>query len=206
MSFRDFLRARIFEPLGMKDTDFYVPDDKLARFAANYSPTPDGKIRLADDPEKSPYRKLPKIEMGGSGLVGTAGDYFRFAQMLANGGELDGVRILAPSTVGLMMSDHLNPEMRPDPLSSLFAAGLFGRGGRTWGLGFGLGGFVATDPALSGIPMSVGTYSWGGAATTHFWVDREQELVGIVMTQLLPDGTYPVRQMMQTMTYQALVD
>ncbi len=90
----------------------------------------------------------PKIEMGGSGLVGTAGDYFRFAQMLANGGELDGVRILAPSTVGLMMSDHLNPEMRPDPLSSLFAAGMFGRGGRTWGLGFGLGGFVATDPAL----------------------------------------------------------
>ena len=101
------------------------------------------------------------------------------------------------------MSDHLNPEMRPDPLSSLFSAGLFGRGGRAWGLGFGLGGFVATDPALSGIPMSVGTYSWGGAATTHFWVDREQELVGIVMTQLLPDGTYPVRQMMQSMTYQA---
>jgi CubicO group peptidase (beta-lactamase class C family) len=206
MSFRDFLRARIFEPLGMKDTDFYVPDDKLARFAANYSPTPDGKMRLADDPQKSPYRKLPKIEMGGSGLVGTAGDYLRFAQMLANDGQLDGVRILAPSTVGMIMSDHIHPEMRPDPLSSLFSAGLFGRGGRTWGLGFGLGGFVATDPALSGLPMSVGTYSWGGAATTHFWVDREQELVGIVMTQLLPDGTYPVRQMMQAMTYQALVD
>jgi CubicO group peptidase (beta-lactamase class C family) len=206
MSFRDFLRARIFQPLGMKDTDFYVPDDKLARFAANYSPAPGGKMTLADDPEKSPYRKLPKIEMGGSGLVGTAGDYFRFAQMLANGGELDGVRILAPSTVGLIMSDHLNPEMRPDPLSSLFSAGLFGKGGRAWGLGFGLGGFVATDPALSGIPMSVGTYSWGGAATTHFWVDREQELVGIVMTQLLPDGTYPVRQMMQSMTYQAIID
>ena len=97
MSFRDFLRARIFQPLGMKDTDFYVPDDKLARFAANYSPAPGGKMTLADDPEKSPYRKLPKIEMGGSGLVGTAGDYFRFAQMLANGGELDGVRILAPA-------------------------------------------------------------------------------------------------------------
>jgi CubicO group peptidase (beta-lactamase class C family) len=108
--------------------------------------------------------------------------------------------------VKLIMSDHLNPELRSDPLSSLFSAGLFGRGGRTWGLGFGLGGFVCTDPALTGIPMSVGTYSWGGAATTHFWVDREQELVGIVMTQLLPDGTYPVRQMMQTMTYQALME
>jgi len=206
MSFRDFLRARIFQPLGMKDTDFYVPDEKLARFAANYSPTPDGKMRVADDPEKSPYRKLPKIEMGGSGLVGTAGDYFRFAQMLANGGELDGVRILAPSTVRMMMSDQLSPELPPDPLSSLFGAGVFGRGARAWGLGFGLGGFVATDPALSGIPMSVGTYSWGGAATTHFWVDREQGVVGIVMTQLLPDGTYPVRQTMQAMTYQALME
>jgi CubicO group peptidase (beta-lactamase class C family) len=206
MSFRDFLRARIFEPLGMTDTDFYVPDEKLSRFAANYSPTPQGKMTLADDPEKSPYRKLPKIEMGGSGLVGTAGDYFRFAQMLANGGQLDGVRILAPSTVAMIMSDQLNPELRPDPLTSLFGAGLFGRAGRAWGLGFGLGGLVATDPALAGAPMSVGTYSWGGAATTHFWVDREQELVGIVMTQLLPDGTYPVLQMMQAMTYQALMD
>jgi CubicO group peptidase (beta-lactamase class C family) len=206
MSFRDFLRTRIFEPLGMQDTDFYVPDDKLPRFAANYSPTPDGKLRLADPPESSPYRKLPKIEMGGSGLVGTASDYFRFAQMLANGGELDGVRVLAPSTVELMMMDHLHPEMRPDPLSSLFSGGLFRSSGRTWGVGFGLGGFVATDPALTGIPMSAGTYSWGGAATTHFWVDREQDLVGIVLTQLLPDGTYPVRQMMQAMTYQALME
>jgi CubicO group peptidase (beta-lactamase class C family) len=206
MSFRDFLRARIFGPLQMGDTDFYVPDDKLARFAANYSPTPDGKMTMADDPQNSPYRKLPKIEMGGSGLVGTASDYFRFAQMLANGGELDGVRILAPSTVDLIMSDHLNPELRADPLSSLFSAGLFRSGARAWGLGFGLGGFVAVDPALSGIPMGVGTYSWGGAATTHFWVDRENEVVGIVLTQLLPDGTYPVRQMMQAMTYQALLD
>jgi CubicO group peptidase (beta-lactamase class C family) len=207
MSFRDFLRQRIFEPLGMIDTDFYVPDEKLARFAANYGPTADGKLRLFEDPQASPYRKLPKIEMGGSGLVGTAADYLRFAQMLANGGELDGVRILGSRTVDLMMMDHLSPEMRPDPLSSLFSGGLFsGSGHRTWGLGFGLGGFVATDPALTGIPMAVGTYSWGGAATTHFWVDREEQLVGIVMTQLLPDGTYPVRQMMQQMTYQALID
>ena len=97
-------------------------------------------------------------------------------------------------------------EVRPDPLSSLFSGGLFRASGRAWGYGFGLAGFVATDPALTGIPMSAGTYSWGGAATTHFWVDRENELVGIVLTQLLPDGTYPVRQMMQQMTYQAIVD
>jgi CubicO group peptidase (beta-lactamase class C family) len=206
MSFRDFLRLRIFEPLGMEDTDFYVPEEKLARFAVNYGPTPDGKLRVVDALDSSPYRKLPKIEMGGSGLVGTAADYFRFAQMLASDGELDGVRILAPSTVDLIMSDHLHPEMRPDPLTSLFGASIFGRGSRAWGLGFGLGGFVATEPALSGLPMSTGTYSWGGAATTHFWVDRAKELVGIVLTQLLPDGTYPVRQTMQAMTYQAMVE
>ena len=203
-SFREFLRERVFEPLGMRDTDFYVPDEKLSRFAANYGPTPDGKMTLVDDPQESPYRQLPKIEMGGSGLVGTAADYLRFAQMLANGGELDGIRILGSRTVDLIMSDHMNPEMRPDPLSSLFGA--LGGASRTWGLGFGLTGFVATEPALTGIPMSKGTFSWGGAATTHFWVDRQEELVGIVLTQLLPDGTYPIRQLMQQMTYQAIID
>lgn len=206
-SFGEFLKGRIFDPLGMTDTAFYVPDEKLSRFAANYSPTPTGQMMMVDNPEASPYRKPPKIEMGGSGLVGTAADYLRFAQMLANGGELDGSRILAPSTVDLIMSNHLHSEMPPDPLSSLFGgASPFGGGTRAWGLGFGLAGFVVTEPALTGIPMSKGTYSWGGAATTHFWVDREQELVGIVLTQLLPDGTYPVRQRMQQLTYQAIIE
>ena len=205
-SFREFLGDRIFEPLGMRDTDFYVPDEKLSRFAANYAPTPDGKMIMVDDPHASPYRTLRKTEMGGSGLVGTASDYLRFAQMLANGGELDGVRILEPRTVELMMSDHLSPSVRPDPLSDLFRFLGAPSGTRAWGFGFGLTGFVATDPALTGIPMSKGTFSWGGAATTHFWVDREEELVGIVLTQLLPDGTYPIRQLMQQMTYQAIID
>ena len=209
-SFRSFLRERIFEPLEMHDTDFYVPDEKLARFAANYSPTREGGMALADDPQNSPYRRLPKIEMGGSGLVGTAADYFRFAQMLANGGTLDGVRLLSPTTVDLMMSNHLKPEMGPDPLTSLFGSPFFSGQGddasRAWGAGFGLTGMVITDPALAGSPVSRGTFGWGGAATTHFWVDREQDLVGIVLTQLLPDGTYPIRQAMQQMTYQAIVD
>ena len=206
MSFGEFLQARIFDPLDMVDTGFWVPADKAHRFAANYSPTRDGGMTVVDDPQASPYLKPPKIEMGGSGLVGTAADYLRFAQMLANDGELDGVRILAPSTVDLMMSNHLNPEMGPDPLSSLFGgASPFGGGARAWGLGFGLTGFVATEPALTGIPMSKGTFSWGGAATTHFWVDREEDLVGLVLTQLLPDGTYPLRQLMQQLTYQAIV-
>jgi len=203
-TFRDFLKERIFDPLGMTDTDFYVPEDKIGRFAANYSPKPGGGMVLADDPETSPYRTLPALEMGGSGLVGTAADYLRFVQMLVNGGELDGVRILGSKTVELMMMDHLNPEFPPDPLSSLF--GTLGGHGRAWGLGFGLTGYVVTDPALTGLPVSKGVFSWGGAATTHFWVDREEDLVAIVLTQLLPDGTYPVSQLMQLLTFQAIID
>jgi CubicO group peptidase (beta-lactamase class C family) len=203
-TYREFLKERIFDPLGMTDTDFYVPEDKIGRFAANYSPKPGGGMVLADDPEASPYRSLPALEMGGSGLVGTAGDYLRLAQMLGNGGELDGVRILGNKTVELMMMDHLNPEFPPDPLSSLF--GVLGGFGRAWGLGFGLTGYVVTDPALTGLPVSKGVFSWGGAATTHFWVDREEDLVAIVMTQLIPDGTYPISQLMQLLTYQAVID
>ena len=219
MSFRSFLKERILDPLAMVDTDFYVPAAKRERFAANYSPAPTGEIVMVDDPEASPYLELPKIEAGGGGLVGTAADYFRFAQMLANGGELDGVRILGPRTVDLMMSKHLNPEIRPDALTSLlryFPARLTesgtleptrrGDAARSWGIGFGLTGFVVTEPGLTGIPMSEGTFSWGGAASTHFWVDREEELVGIVLTQLLPDGTYPMRELMQQLTYQAIID
>ena len=130
-----------------------------------------------------------------------------------------GTRLLGPRTIDLMMSNQLNPEIRPDALTSLmqyFPAQLTSSGTleptrrgdatRSWGIGFGLTGFVVTDPGLTGIPMSKGTFSWGGAATTHFWVDPKEELVGIVLTQLLPDGTYPMRQLMQQLTYQAIVD
>ena len=209
-SFRAFLHERIFEPIDMRDTDFYVPAEKLSRFAACYVPTPDAGIALFDDPQTSPYRMLPPVEMGGSGLVGTAGDYLRFAQMLANGGELDGVRILSPTSVNLMMSDHMHPEMRPDPLTSLFGHPLYGGTGddasRAWGFGYGLTGFVVTDSALTGVPLSTGSFGWVGAMTTHFWVDRQEDLIGIVLTQLLPDGTYPIRQLMEQMTYQAIID
>jgi len=202
-TFRDFLRSRIFLPLGMNDTDFYVPDEKLDRFAANYSPNPKGGMVLIDDPQKSPYRKLPPLEMGGSGLVSTVGDYLRFAQMLANRGEYKGQRLLGSKTVEFMMSNHITPNFPDDPLTSLFG---WLSGARAWGMGFGVCGSVVTNPATAGLPVSKGTYSWGGAATTHFWVDPEEELVGIVHTQLLPDGTYPVRQLMQLLTYQAIVD
>ncbi len=204
MSFREFLKSRIFEPLGMADTDFHVPDGKLGRFAANYSPKPGGGMALADDPETSPYRKPAAIEMGGSGLVGTVGDYFKFAQMLANRGEYGGKRLLGTKTVEFMVANHLTPNFPDDALTSLFS--MMGGEQPAWGVGFGITGSVVTNPATSGLPVSKGTFSWGGAATTHFWVDHEEDLVGIVHTQLLPDGTYPVRELAQLLAYQAIID
>ena len=203
MSFGEFLRERLFDPLGMTDTGFHVPDSRVERFAANYGPAEGGGMTLLDDPETSAYRKPPALEMGGAGLVGTVGDYLRFAQMLANKGEFQGTRILGRKTVEFMTSNHLTPVFPDDPMTTL--RGQFG-GTRQWGVGFGITGSVVTNPATSGLPVSVGTYGWGGAATTGFWIDHEEEIVGIVHTQLTPSGTYPVRELMQLLTYQAIVD
>ncbi len=200
-TFGEFLKERIFDPLGMVDTAFHVPDEKLDRLAVNYAPTPEGGIVVMDDPETSAYRKPPKVEMGGSGLVATAGDYLRFAQMLANGGELDGVRILGTQTVALMMDNHLGSAYGPSPMSSLNLDM-----GMSEGMGYGLGGYSITDTGLTGLPASPGTYGWGGAASTDFLVDPEEDLVAIVLTQLLPTGTYPLRPTMEVLTYQAIVD
>lgn len=200
-SFRDFLKERIFDPLAMVDTDFYVPEEKLDRLAVNYAPTPEGGIVVFDDPENSAYRKPPKVEMGGSGLVATAGDYLRFAQMLANGGELDGARILGTQTVALMMDNHLGSAYGPSPMSSLNLDM-----GMSEGMGYGLGGYSITDTGLTGLPASPGTYGWGGAASTDFLVDPEEAIVAMVLTQLLPTGTYPLRPTMEVLTYQAIVD
>ena len=200
-TFGEFLEERIFDPLGMVDTAFHVPDEKLDRFAVNYAPTPEGGMVVMDDPETSAYRTAPKVEMGGSGLVATAGDYLRFAQMLANGGELDGVRILGTQTVALMMDNHLGSAYGPSPMSSLNLDM-----GMSEGMGYGLGGYSITDTGLTGLPASPGTYGWGGAASTDFLVDPEEDLVAIVLTQLLPTGTYPLRPTMEVLTYQAIVE
>ncbi len=200
-TFREFLKERILDPLGMVDTDFHVPDDKLDRFAATYAPTPEGGMVVIDDPETSAYRTAPKVEMGGSGLVATAGDYLRFAQMLANGGELDGVRILGTRTVALMMDNHLGPAYGPSPMSTLNLDM-----GMSEGMGYGLGGYSITDTGLTGLPASPGAYGWGGMASTDFLVDPEEELVLMVLTQLVPIGTYPLRPTMEVLTYQAIVE
>ena len=162
-----------------------------------------------DDAANTYYRTPPAIAFGGSGLVGTVGDYLKFAQMLVNLGEYEGRRYLGSKTVEFMMQNHLPPIFPDDPVSSLKKVVEWYGGapqGRAWGLGFGVAGSVVTKPATYGLPVSKGTYSWGGAATTHFWVDHAEQLVMLVHTQLLPDGTYPVAELMQLLTYQAIID
>ena len=203
-SYGEFLQERLFDPLGMVDTGFHVPKEKLDRFAANYMPSAEGKMQLFDDPQNSPYAIPPNLEMGGSGLVGTVGDYLRFAQMLVNKGEYEGVRIMGRKTVEFMVSNHLTPGFPDDPLTSLY--GFMTEGGRSWGVGFGITGLVVTNPATHGLPVSKGVFGWGGAASTDFWIDHEEQLVGIVHTQLLPSGTYPTEPLMKLTTYQALID
>ncbi|MFL2697758.1 MAG: serine hydrolase domain-containing protein [Gammaproteobacteria bacterium] len=203
MSFGEFLKERIFDPLGMVDSGFMVPEDKLNRFAANYAPLP-GNMMLIDDPEKSGYRNPPQLESGGGGLVSTVGDYMKFAQMLLNKGEFEGKRYLGKKTVEFMTSDHVGSERVDEGLTSLF--NMLGSGYRVRGMGFGVTGSVVVNPALAALPVSEGVYSWGGAASTHFWIDHKEDLIGIVHTQLLPDGTYPIRELMQLTTYQAITE
>jgi CubicO group peptidase (beta-lactamase class C family) len=200
-SFDKFLRSRIFEPLGMVDTDFHVHSEKQSRFAACYSATPKGGMELFDDPAKSMYLGPPTLFSGGGGLVSTATDYLRFCRMLLNGGTLDGVQILSPKTIELMTLNHLPDGKDLPALSrSLFSEVTFN------GVGFGLGFAVTIDTARAMIPGSVGDYSWGGAASTYFWIDPKEDLIAIFMTQLMPSLAYPIRRELRTLVYSAFVE
>jgi len=203
----DFLAERIFAPLDMKDAGFHVPREKVARFAASYAPQGAGMV-LFDDPAKSSYLKVPSHDSGGGGMVGTASDYLRFAQMLVNGGELDGVRILSEESVQTMTSDHLGPEFGDAPLSTILQ--IFGAPPAEairifQGIGFGYCGSVVRDGAGNSLFGTPGQYSWGGAWSTEFWIDRRQKLVGLVLTQITT-GPYPIRTIMNDATYGALVE
>src|SRR5665213_763647 len=170
--FEQFLKERIFDPLGMKDTDFFVPADKVHRFAACYSADPKGGLTLQDDPATSSYLKPPSFVSGGGGLCSTTADYLTFCRALLGGGELDGVRLIGPQTLALMTSNHL-PGGRdlPEMSRSLFSEATYN------GIGFGLGFSVTMDPARTLLPGSAGEYAWGGAATTSFWIDPAEELI-----------------------------
>jgi CubicO group peptidase (beta-lactamase class C family) len=192
---------RIFEPLTMVDTGFHVREDQRSRFGACYNATPQGGLKLQDDPQTSPYLAPPPLLSGGGGLVSTAADYLRFANMLLNGGELDGARVLAPKTLRLMTSNHLPGGKDLTELSrSLFSEST------NAGVGFGLGFAVVFDPPKTLIPCSVGEFYWGGAASTAFWVDPVEEVTAVFMTQLLPSSSYPIRRELRTLVYGALVE
>jgi len=197
-SFETFLHTRILGPLRMVDTDFAVPAAKAARLAACYIATPDGRMQLQDDPPVSPYLKAPSFVSGGGGLVSTTADYLQFCRMLLNGGSLDGVRILSPKTIELMTANHLpGGKELPDLSVSLFSESTYA------GVGFGLGFAVTLSPARMLIPGSVGDYSWGGLASTYFWIDPREELIVVFMTQLMPSMTYPIRRELRTLVYSA---
>jgi CubicO group peptidase (beta-lactamase class C family) len=207
----EVLKERIFDPLKMVDTGFFVREDQRDRFAACYSasPTgpmdlqakPTGQLTLNDDPKKSPFLKPPPMESGGGGLVSTAADYLRFTNMLANGGELEGARIISPMTLRLMASNHLPGGQDLTQLSrSLFSESTYA------GIGFGLGFAVVFDPPKTLIPCSKGEFYWGGAASTAFWVDPVEHISVVFMTQLMPSTTYAIRRELRTLVYSALME
>lgn len=190
--FGDFLEERIFQPLGMTDTDFFVPPEKASRFAQVYGYDADGKLQPGEGFANANFLADPAFQSGGGGLVSTASDYLRFAQMLLNGGELDGARILAPLTVDLMHRDHTPPNMT-GPMS--------GADGTTFGLDFA----VIENPVLAE-SYSAGEYYWGGAAGTWFWIDPVENLVFVGMIQQFGNPRPDVRSMSRRLLYQSIMD
>ena len=188
-----FLAAHLFGPLGMQDTHFYLPDSKVDRLAVVYSAAEGRKLERAPDPGagvgQGAYVKGPRKSFsGGAGVLSTATDYARFLQMMLNGGELDGKRILSPKTVELMTVDHLVNKQVEE------------------GVGFGLGFYVVKDPGARGVPGSVGEFGWGGAYHSSYWVDPKKELVVVYFTQLLPAGDVDDHGKLRALIYQAITD
>ncbi len=197
MSLADFMRTRIFEPLGMKDTAFFVPKDKLDRFATIYTAEEKGLTAIPiDDSVTTP----PGFASGGGGLYSTAGDFLRFAQMLINGGELDGVRLLVPGTVELMCSNKLSEKL------------LNGGYGIVYhqirpGFGFGYDVAVFTDPAFIGSTTGKGTYLWSGVYGTWFWNDPTNDIVFIGMIARMAGLPEPnIENLSRTLVHQALIE
>jgi len=199
MRFDAYLKSRILDPLGMVDTGFYVPPEKHDRFAANYERTPDKKLRLIDDPVNGVFSQPGTFFSGGGGLVSTASDYFRFCQRVLNGGELDGVRILGRKTVDYMTTNHLpdNKDMASMSVSTYEQVA-------PEGSGFGLGFSVILSPVDAGVIGSTGEYSWGGAASTAFWIDPVEDMIVIFLTQFMPSGLFNFRGQLKTIIYPAL--
>ena len=193
MPLDEYLGTKLLQPLGMYDTHFYLPPTKQNRFATVYGRGPGSSLeRAADTGEwagQGAYMEGPRMSFsGGAGLLSTASDYARFLQMLLNGGELDGVRVLSPTTVKLMTRNHIGDiDFRP-------------------GQGFGLGFSVVTDLGARGTPGSVGEFGWGGAYHSTYWADPEEDLAVVYLTQLRPAGGVDDMAKLRSLVYQAVVD
>jgi CubicO group peptidase (beta-lactamase class C family) len=201
LPFDRYLDERILGPLGMVDTGFSVPAASVDRFAANYAPhagTP--RYTLVDDPQSSPYTRRRTYFSGAGGLVSTAADYLRFCKMLGNGGVLDGVRILGPRTLQLMTLNHLPGGQ--DLATMAQSAAETQREGQ----GFGLGFAVLLDQTVAQIIGTPGEFYWGGAASTAFFVNPNEDLIMLFLTQLSPSSTYPIRRELRATIYSALLE
>jgi len=201
LTLEQFFLQRIFAPLGMHDTFFNVPADKLGRLATNqYWDAEAGRLAVVPAERNRPPTGVTLFS-GGAGLISTALDYMVFCEMLRNGGSFDGVRILGPKTVQYMTINHLTDAVRNEGAAEYPASHLYP--GQSFGLGFG----VITDPGQSQVVSSAGEYSWGGAANTKFWIDPEEDLVAILMTQVLGSPwSDHTRYQMKIATYQALTE
>jgi len=200
----DFLRTRLFGPIGMTDTAFSVPAEKLGRFGCCYAPKKEGGLEVQDDARASTFAAPPALESGGGGLVSTASDYMRFCRMMLNGGTLDGACVLSPKTIE-MFSRNFLPGGKL--LSDMVAGeGMFTEAGYA-GVGFSLGCGVTMDLAKTRLPGSVGEYFWGGAAATAFWIDPKEDLAVVFMTQVIgSESRLALRRDLRTLVYSTIVD
>ena len=203
LKFSDFVRDHILAPLGMTDTDFFVPAAKRDRFATCYY-LKEGKLLVFDDAQNSSFANPPLLESGGGGLCGTSADYLRFCRMLLGGGALEGVRLLSPKSVALMTMNHLPgarqmTDMMPDTTA-------FNESGYS-GVGFGLGVAVTVNVPATGLLGTVGEYSWGGAAGTYFFADPKEDMAVVFMTQvLLSPDRIRLRRELRTLVYGAMTE
>ena len=198
--FEDFLQQRIFEPLGMTDTAFWVPESKINRFAANYQRAADKSLHLIDDPLTSSYLTAPSFPSGGGGLVSTTTDYAKFCDMLRLRGSVNGVEIIGSRTLALMIKNHIlnGADLRQTAIGSFSETAYEG-------VGFGLG-FATTLDEISSGNIGAGDYYWGGAASTIFWVDPVEDLYAVFMTQLMPSATFNFRGQLKNIIYGAIRD
>ena len=183
----------------MEDTDFRVPTNKMDRLAAIYRRDPEGGLMPGGDMGEYRVPGERRMESGGGGLVSTVGDYLTFCDMLLNKGVHGGVRLLGRKTVELMTTNHLPGDMAGMGQTQFSESSY-------QGIGFGLGFSVMLDPAKAQILGTPGEYAWGGAASTAFWVDPVEQMIVIVMTQLIPSSTYPIRRELRVLSYQTVID